>query len=74
MEMAAVGAGDGYIGARVVGQWYERNLRIFANLATLAKPGDRILLIIGQGHAPILRELVRSHTAMRLVEALPYLP
>ena len=74
MNMAAVGAGDGYIGARVVGQWYERNLRIFANLAALAKPGDRILLIIGQGHAPILRELVRAHTSMQLVEALPYLP
>lgn len=73
-DMAAVGAGDSYIGARVVAQWYERNLRIFANVATIAEPGDRILLIIGQGHTPILRELVRSHAAMQLVEALPYLP
>jgi hypothetical protein len=73
-DMAAVGAGDTYIGARVVAQWYERNLRIFANLARIAEPGDRILLIIGQGHAPILREFVRSHASMQLVEALPYLP
>ena len=73
-DMATVGAGDTYIGARVVAQWYERNLRIFANLARVAEPGDRILLIIGQGHAPILRELVRSHASMQLVEALPYLP
>jgi len=72
-EMAAVGAGDGYVGARVVGQWYERNLRIFGNLSTIAQPGDRILLIIGQGHAPILRELVRSHPEMQLVEPLAYL-
>jgi hypothetical protein len=73
-DMATVGAGDGYIGARVVGEWYDRNLNIFANLASIAQPGDRILLIIGMGHTPILRELVRSHPGMQLVEPLPYLP
>jgi hypothetical protein len=72
-DMATVGAGDRYIGARTVAQWYDRNLRIFANLATIAHPGDRILLIIGQGHTPILRELVRSHAGMRLVEPSEYL-
>lgn len=74
MDMATVGAGDGYIGARVVAQWYERNLRIFANVAAVAEPGDRILLIIGQGHTPILRELMRTYPGMQLVDALPYLP
>jgi len=73
-DMATVGAGDSYIGARVVAQWYERNLHIFANLAAIAQPGDRILLIIGQGHTPILRELVRSHAGMQLVEPRSYLP
>jgi Family of unknown function (DUF5694) len=72
-DMATVGARDNYIGARVVGQWYERNLRIFANLAAIAQSGDRILLIIGMGHTPILRELVRSHPGMQLAEPLEYL-
>lgn len=72
-DMATVGARDSYIGARVVGQWYDRNLRIFANLAAIAQPGDRLLLIIGMGHTPILRELVRSHPGMQLVEPLTYL-
>ena len=72
-DMATVGAGDGYVGARVVSDWYARNLHIFANLARIAQPGDRILLIIGMGHAPILRELIRSHPAMQLVEPLDYL-
>jgi hypothetical protein len=31
------------------------------------------LPLIGMGHAPILRELIRSHPAMRLVEPLDYL-
>lgn len=73
-DMATVGAGTGgYVGARMVGEWYQRNLRIFANLAAVAQPGDRVLLIIGMGHTPILRELVRSHPGMQLVEPLAYL-
>ncbi len=72
-DMTTVGAGDTYIGARVVSEWYNRNLHIFANLAAMAQPGDRVLLIIGMGHAPILRELIRSHPAMQLVEPLDYL-
>lgn len=33
-----------------------------------------MLLIIGAGHTPILRHLVRTHPGMRLVEAEGYLP
>jgi hypothetical protein len=73
VEMATVGAGDTYIGASVVAEWYERNLDIFANLARIAEPGDRVLLIIGMGHAPILRDLIRAHPGMQLVEPLDYL-
>jgi len=72
-DMTTVGAGDTYIGARIVADWYARNLHIFANLANIAHPGDRVLLIIGMGHTPILRELIRSHPAMQLVEPLDYL-
>lgn len=71
---ATVGAGDGYIGARAVGDWYERNLRIFANLAAITESGDRVLIIVGAGHTPILRHLVRTHPSMQLVEAVDYLP
>lgn len=71
---ATVGAGDGYPGARVVGDWYERNLRIFANLAALTTPGDRVLFVVGMGHSPILRHLVRTHPSMQLVEAIEFLP
>ncbi len=70
---ATVGAADGYIGARGVSAWYDRNLRIFANLASIAAPGDRVLLIIGAGHTPILRHLVEAHPDMELVEAVDYL-
>lgn len=70
---ATVGAGAGYVGARVVAGWYERNLAMFANLARVAERGERVLLIVGAGHTPILRELVRAHPDMALVEAVDYL-
>lgn len=68
-QVAHIGAGTDYAGAKVVGAWYERNLRIFANLSRLpAKPGQRIVFIVGQGHAPILRQLFRDSSRHHLVE------
>ncbi len=74
MRMARVGAGDSYVGATLLSRWYERNIRIFTNVQRIAEPGDRILLIIGNGHAPILRELVTADPRMTLVETNQYLP
>jgi len=74
VRFAQVGAADTYVGADLLAKWYERNIRIFANLQRLVEPGDRILVLYGAGHAPILRELVTYHPAMILVDPLPYLP
>jgi Family of unknown function (DUF5694) len=73
VDMTTIGAGDGYIGARVAADWYDRNIHMFANLARATRPGDRVLLIVGQGHAPIIRHLVQNHPAMELVEPLEFL-
>lgn len=74
VRFAGVGAGDGYAGANLLAKWYERNIRIFANIQDVVEPGDRVLLVIGAGHAPILRELIRYDAGMVLVEAVDYLP
>jgi len=74
MRFCRVGAGDTDVGAQLVAKWYERNVQIFARLQRIAEPGERVLLIIGSGHAPILRELVRADPALQLVEALDFLP
>jgi hypothetical protein len=74
MRFARVGAGDTFVGADVAAKWYERNIKIFANLQRIAEPGDRILVIYGSGHAPILRALVTADRDMTLVEPLEYLP
>ena len=73
MRFSRVGAGDTYVGADLVAAWYDRNIRIFSDLQRIAEPGDRILVIFGTGHAPILRELVTSDPGLELVEAVDYL-
>lgn len=74
MRFARVGAGDTYVGAELLSKWYERNIHIFANLQQITEPGDRILVIIGGGHAPILQELMTYDSEMLLVDVLEYLP
>ena len=65
----ALGDDDEYPGAdHVTGWWYNRNLRIFANIRRIAEPGDRILVIIGAGHVPILRHAFRASPEFRLIE------
>jgi hypothetical protein len=74
LRLNAIGAGDGYAGSGVVSAWYTRNLRIFANLQRLVRPGERVLVIFGAGHSAILRELVRGTPGMALVEPNDFLP
>lgn len=72
--LGGVGAGASEVGADLLAAWYERNIRIFNNLQGVGEPGDRVLVVFGSGHAAILRELVRAHPRMELVEPNDYLP
>jgi hypothetical protein len=73
MKMAAVGDAANPVGAEQTAIWYMRNIRIFGYLARLAKPGDRIVVIYGAGHVPILQQLVRDMPGMKVVNARDYL-
>ncbi|HEX2204091.1 MAG TPA: DUF5694 domain-containing protein [Longimicrobium sp.] len=69
-----LGAGDDYLGADMRTAWYNRNLRIFENLRRLVRsPEERIVLVVGAGHLPILRHLVESSPELELVEVSEYL-
>lgn len=49
--------------------WYNRNLRIFRRLQQITEgPEDRILFIIGNGHACILRQLLECSPEYQFVE------
>jgi hypothetical protein len=73
LYMAQIGAGDNYCGADMLTEWYRRNLRIFGNLQSIAKPDDRILVIYGAGHCKILKDLVSEYKDFELVDTLDYL-
>ena len=49
--------------------WYNRNLRIFRNLQDMnTSKNDRILVIFGNGHASILRQLLESSPEFEYIE------
>lgn len=74
LKLARIGAGDTQVGATLLAHWYERNIRMFSNLQAVVQPNDRVLVVVGAGHAPILRHLVESDPGMVLADPIPYLP
>lgn len=63
----------GYAGADVVANWYSRNLKIFANLVHQSGPGERLLVVFGAGHIPLLRHFVKASGEFELSEVEDYL-
>ncbi len=61
-------------GATWVGLWYARNLRIFANLERISRPGERVLVLYGAGHGYLLDQFARESGAFGVVDPLAYLP
>ena len=72
-RIAPVGNDSAWVGADLVAKWHRRNIKIFADLARVTKPGDRIIVIFGTGHAPLLRYFAKSSKAMKFVDPLDYL-
>jgi hypothetical protein len=64
-----LGRGEDYFGVDSRTSWYNRNLRIFQNIQRATRgPEDRILVLIGAGHVPILRHAVEASPEYELVE------
>ena len=72
-ESLSISDGDDQPSAKLNAEWFERNLRIWGKVLQIAKPGDRILLIFGQGHAYWLRTLVKEMPGYKLIDPIPYL-
>ncbi len=54
----AAGAGLGFEGADATARWWHRNFRMYANIQRYATGGERVLVVAGQGHTAILRDLL----------------
>ncbi len=66
-------SGENYAGADMVGNWYFRNARICANICRSSAPGDRLVLVYGAGHIPVLEHLLSSAGVFALEDPLSYL-
>jgi len=74
LQLARVRSADKFVGADVLSDWYKRNFRIFTNiLQVIESPGDRVLVIFGQGHGAYLRDWVKSYPDLQLIEPNDYL-
>ncbi len=72
--LAEVGKDSSYVGADVVAGWYERNLKIAMNIIRIAEsPSDRILVLIGSGHATLLRHFLGDSPSVKLATTNDYL-
>jgi hypothetical protein len=60
-------------GSAYTAQWYTRNTYIFSNILSVIRPGDRVVVLFGQGHEYLLREFVRLHPNLIYVDPLRYL-
>lgn len=61
-------------GPNWLANWHGRNLRIFARLVRLAEgPRERVLVVYGAGHAPLLRQFAEQSGAFLVVDPVPYL-
>ncbi len=73
-DFALLGDAQNNPGANWVGYWHARNLKILDNLIRLdAKPSDRVLLVIGAGHAYLLNQFAEDSHAFRVVRPDAYL-
>ena len=61
---------DSLRGADIISSWwYNRNLRIFRKLQEITEgTNDRILLVFGNGHAAVLRQLLEASPEYEFVE------
>lgn len=74
IKLLQVAGDDAYPGADMLAGWYQRNLRIFVNIQRNLVPGDRVIVLIGSGHAYYLNQTVKESPTMQHVDPLKYLP
>jgi hypothetical protein len=73
--MSRIGKDKEYPGVELLADWYKRNLKIFSNITRITESkDDRILVIIGAGHAKLLQQFIEDSGEYNLERAGKYLP
>jgi len=72
-ELLKFDAGEQQPGAELNAYWFMRNAKIFAKVADVARPGDRIVVVYGAGHKHWLDHLVEQTRGFERVDPVDYL-
>lgn len=67
-----VGAGGKFEGADAAASWWHRNFRMYANIQRYAASGERVMVIGGQGHTAILKDLLKIDQDRDAVDFIQY--
>lgn len=65
--------GDGYVGSRQIGYWYERNGRITENLRRVTGPEEETLFVVGASHVVPVKQLLDAEPSTCPRSSLPLL-
>ncbi len=68
-----IGDRDDQAGADLNAMWYLRNAKIWGKLLSVAKPGDRVLVVYGAGHGYWLRHFATATPGVVSVDPVPLL-
>lgn len=68
-----VGDHNNQAGADLNAMWYLRNAKIWAKLLSVARPGDRVLVVYGAGHGYWLRHFAAATPGVVSVDPVPLL-
>lgn len=69
----SAGAGTNFYGADAAASWWHRNFRIYANIQKLATPDSRLIVIGGQGHTAILKDLLQFDGERQAADIVQFL-
>lgn len=72
-ELMKYDRGEEQPGAELYAYYMMRNTKIFSKLMSVAKPGDRVVLVYGAGHNYWLKQLIDVAPGFEVVDAVPYL-
>ena len=71
--LLAIGDGEDQPGAELNAYWYMRNAKMFAKIGLIAKPGEKVLVLVGSGHRYWLDHFVATTPGFVSVDSRPYL-
>ena len=74
LRLLRIGKADDYTAPDLLAGWFERNLKMTANLIRIVDaPDDRVVFLVGSGHLHLVRQFATESGAFTVEDANDYL-